>query len=297
VDFLVTLILVFSARLTGLIPFRLLYVVSDFTGFILYRVLRYRRKVVEDNLRQSFPKLSEKELHKLVRAAYRNLSDIFIEGIKGVTMSDEEYLKRYRVTNPEILEKYRVQKQSAVFLPSHYNNWEWGTKASPPQLGYKNVVIIYKPLSNASADRFFNKHRSQKGLIMGSIYETMKLFRKYTPDFSAFILVADQSPPPVAKKVYWIDFLGRETAFLRGAELFSRQYNLPVFYSECQRVKRGYYEVTLSLITESPSSLPDGEITRRYARMLENTILKKPENWLWSHRRWKLTRIKESQSL
>ncbi len=287
-DYLVTLTLAFFSRLVGWIPFRVLYVISDFVAFVLYRVLRYRRKVVEENLRRAFPEMEEKEWRKRVRASYKNLADVFVEGIKGFTMSDEEYLKRYRVTNNEILDRYRAKKQSAVFLPSHYANWEWGTKATPLYLGYKNVVIIYKPLSNASADRFFKKHRAQKGLIMGSIYETMKLFRKYTPDFSAFILVSDQSPPPVAKKVYWIQFLGRETAFLRGAELFSRQYGLPVFYSECQRVKRGYYELTLSLITENPAALPDGEVTRRYARMLEKTILKKPEDWLWSHRRWKL---------
>ncbi len=289
-DRAVTWTLVFFGRLVGWIPFGVLYVVSDFVAFVLYRVLGYRRKVVEENLRQSFPELSEQELKKLVWESYRNLADVFVEGIKGLTMSDEEYLKRYRVVNLEVLKKYWEKQQSTVFLPSHYGNWEWGTKATPLQLGYKNIVIIYKPLSNKPADRFFKKHRAQKGLVLGSIYETMKLFRKYSPDFSAFILVLDQSPPPVAKKVYWVDFLGRQTAFLRGAELFARQYDLPVVYSECRRVKRGYYELMLVPITDEPAALPDGEITRRYARMLEKTIREKPENWLWSHRRWKLTK-------
>ncbi len=287
-DYLVTLLLSFFSRLVGLIPFRMLYFISDGVCFVLYRVLRYRRKVVEDNLLQAFPELSEKEHRELVKKSYKNLADIFVEGIKGFTMSDAQYAKRYRILNTEILEKYRAEKKSAVFMPAHYGNWEWGTKATPPQLGYKNVIIIYKPLSNKPADRFFKKHRSHPGMIMGSIYETLKLFRNYSDDFSAFIMVSDQSPPPVAKKVYWINFLGRETAFIRGAELFARQYEMPVFYSECQRVKRGYYELKLSLITDNAALLPEGEMTKRYANKLEETIRKKPEDWLWSHRRWKL---------
>ena len=287
-DYLITLLLSFFSRLVGLIPFKVLYFISDGVCFVLYRVLRYRRKVVEDNLLQAFPQLSEKEHKELVKKSYKNLADIFVEGIKGFTMSDAEYARRYRILNTEILDKYKAEKKSAVFMPAHYGNWEWGTKATPPQLGYKNVIIIYKPLSNKPADRFFKKHRSYPGLIMGSIYETLKLFRNYSDDFSAFIMVSDQSPPPVAKKVYWINFLGRETAFIRGAELFARQYELPVFYSECQRVKRGYYELKLSLITDNAALLPEGEMTRRYAQKLEETIRNKPEDWLWSHRRWKL---------
>jgi KDO2-lipid IV(A) lauroyltransferase len=287
-DYLVTWVLAFFAKVIGLIPFRILYFISDGMYFFLYRVIRYRRKVVEENLRRSFPDISEKELKKLIRGSYKNLADIFVEGIKGFTMTDAQYLKRYKVKNTEILQPFREEKKSAIFLPAHYGNWEWGTKATPLHLGFKQVIIIYKPLSNKPADLFFKKHRSHKGLIMGSIYETAKLFRKYSSDFSAFVMVSDQSPPPVAKKVYWIDFLGQETAFLRGTELFARQYNLPVFYSDIQRVKRGYYEVELSLITENPLSLPDGEITRRYAQLLEKTIRQKPEDWLWSHRRWKI---------
>jgi len=287
-DFVVTVILAFFVYLVGLIPFKVLYVISDFMYFLLYRVIRYRRKVVEENIRQSFPKLSDAEFKRLVRLSYKNLADIFVEGIKGFTMSDKQYIKRFTATNFDVLNKYKAAGKSTVLLPAHYGNWEWGTKAGPLQLGYKNVIIIYKPLSNKFADRFFRKHRSHPGLIMGSIYETMKLFRKYSADNSAFVLVSDQSPAPVAKKVYWVNFLGRETAFIRGAELFSRQYNLPVFFLDCKRVRRGYYEITLSLITDDPASLPDGEITARYAKKLEEVILKKPEDWLWSHRRWKL---------
>jgi KDO2-lipid IV(A) lauroyltransferase len=286
-DYLIKLIIVFLARIAGLMPFGMLYKLSDFTAFMLFHVFRYRRKVIENNMRRSFPEMSEAARKKLVKKSYQNLADISWEAVKGFTMSDEEFLKRYKVTNLEILEPYRKNKRSAVFMPAHYANWEWGTKATPLQLGYKNVVIIYKPFANRYAESFFKEHRAHHGLILGTIYETMKLFRKYAPKFSAFIMVTDQSPAPVAKKVYRIPFLGRETAFMRGAELFARQYNLPVFFSDCQRVKRGYYQLSLSLITENPASLPEGEVTARYARKLEEVITKKPEDWLWSHRRWK----------
>ena len=62
--------------------------------------------------------------------------------------------------------------------------------------------------------------------------------------------------------------------------------NVPKFV-DIQRVKRGYYELTLEEITDDPTVLEPGEITQRYANMLEKAILKNPQNWLWTHRRWK----------
>jgi len=286
-DFLLTIILAFFIFLIGLIPFRVLYILSDFLRFVLHRVVGYRRKVVEDNIRNSFPGLSEAEQKKLVNLSYKNLADIFVEGIKGFTISDKQVVARHKFINPEFLTPYTEAGKSMILLPSHYGNWEWGGLSIPLQLDNKHVIVLYKPLSNKFADRLVKKNRSRTGIFMGSIYKTAKLFQTYVAQTAAFFLLADQSPTN-ASRSYWINFMGRETAFLHGPERYARLYQLPVIFVDIQRVKRGYYEIAFSLITDNPASLPEREITALYARKLEDIIRKKPEDWLWSHRRWKL---------
>ncbi len=285
-DFILTIILAFFIFLIGLIPFRVLYVISDFLRFVLYRVVGYRRKVVEDNIRNSFPDLPVAEQKKLINLSYKNLADIIIEGVKVFTMSDKQIVARHKFINPEFLTPYIEAGKSVILLPAHYGNWEWGGLSIPLQLDYKHIIVLYKPLSNKFADRLVKKNRSRTGIFMGSIFETAKLFQTYVSQTTAFFLVADQSPSN-RRKAYWVNFLGRETAFLHGPERYARLYQLPVIFVDVQRVKRGYYEVEFSLLTDDPASLPKGGITALYARKLEDIIRKKPENWLWSHRRWK----------
>ena len=289
-DFLLTIILAFFIFLIGLIPFRVLYIISDFLRFVLHRVVGYRKKVVEENIRNSFPGLSVAEQKKLVNRSYKNLADIFVEGIKGFTISDKQVVARHKFINPEFLTPYTEAGKSVILLPAHYGNWEWGGLSIPLQLDNKHVIVLYKPLSNKFADRLVKKNRSRTGIFMGSIYETARLFKNYVVQTTAFFLLADQSPTNVSRS-YWTNFMGRETAFLHGPERYARLYQLPVIFVDIQRVKRGYYEVGFSLITDNPASLPEGEITALYARKLEEVIRKKPENWLWSHRRWKLKKL------
>ena len=286
-NFLLTIILAFFIFLLGLIPFRVLYVISDILRFVLYRIIGYRRKVMEENIRNCFPELSKAEQKKLVSRSYKNLTDILIEGVKAFSMSDKQVKARHKFVNMEFLTPFLEAGKSVVLLPGHYGNWEWGGLSIPLQFEYKRVIVLYKPLSNKFVDRWVKKNRSRTGLTMKSIYETARLFKTYAAKATAFFLVADQSPSN-ASQSYWVNFMGRETAFLHGPERYSRLYQLPVIFVNTQRVKRGYYEISFSLITDNPASLPDGEVTSRYAKKLEEVIRKKPENWLWSHRRWKL---------
>ncbi len=285
-DFLLTIVLAFFIFLIGLIPFRVLYIISDFLRFVLYRVIGYRKKVMKENIRNSFTGLSEAEQKKLIKQSYKNIADIFVEGIKGFTISNKQVVARHKFINLEFLTPYKEAGKSVILLPAHYGNWEWGGLSIPLQFDYNKAVVLYKPLSNKFADRMMKKNRSRTGIFMGSIYKTAKLFQVYAPQTSTFFLIADQSPSDVSR-AYWTTFMGRETAFLPGPERYAHLYNLPVIFVDIQRVKRGYYEISFSLITDNSTSLPKGEITARYARKLEDVIRKKPEDWLWSHRRWK----------
>ena len=275
--------------LIGIIPFFLLYGFSDFMFVILYYVIGYRKKVIYKNLSESFPERNKSQINKLVRLSYRNLTDVIIEGIKGFSISHSQIKRRHKIVNPEIVEPYLKAGKSIIALPTHYGNWEWG--ALSPGLFIKGFKIVgfYKPLNNPYADRFMRKNRSRTGTHLASIYKTAATFERNKNTPTIYIMAADQSPSN-QKRSYWVDFLGRDTAFLHGPENYARKYNIPLLYTKIERVRRGYYELTLSVLSDNPTELEKGEVTQRYAKALEDQINKQPENWLWSHKRWKLSR-------
>lgn len=287
-NFFITAIVYVFVFIIAIIPFFLLYAISDLLGFILYRIVGYRKNIVNENLRKSFPDIDNAELKRLVRLSYRNLSDVMVETLKGFSLTKTRVVERHRFINPEVFEPFLKNSQSFIVTASHYNNWEWGGLSIPLQIDC-DVAVFYKPLSNKRMDSVIKKNRERTGIEMVSFYKTAATFKKYKDRPTAYFLVADQSPSN-ARKSYWIDFLGRETAFLHGPELYSKSYDLPVLYADMKRIKRGYYEIDLSVLVDKPSELEEGEITRRYAEKLEDVVRNQPENWLWSHKRWKMTK-------
>ncbi len=287
-QFILALLVILFILLIGLIPFFLLYGVSDFLRWGLFYVFKYRRKVVEQNLENTFPKLSKKEIRQLSWKFYRNLSDVIVEGLKAFTMTRGQIRARHKVLNPEVALPFHEMKRSIIGLPSHYGNWEWGSMSGALQLP-QEYVVFYKPLNNKWIDKYTRWSRSKYHGNLVSIYQTRKVFEDYQAKNSIFIMASDQSPSNPEKAI-WVNFLGRETAFLHGPEHYAKKYDLPVIFVDIQRVRRGFYELTLKLITDKPKETSEGEITRQYAGLLEKSIDAKPENWLWSHRRWKLRR-------
>lgn len=290
-EFLTAIITRFFSFLIGILPFWLLYTLSDILRFFLLTIFGYRKAVVEDNLRKCFPDKDDTEIKRLIRLSYKNLADVTVESFKGFTMSDKQIIERHKIINTEMLDQFSEVGRGVILLPNHYGNWEWG--AMSPSLQYKHdVVVLYKPLSNKFIDRFGRKNRSRTGAFLGSIYKTAELFEERKNKITAYIMASDQSPSNVKKSI-WVKFLGRETAFLHGPEVYARKYNLPVVFVDIQRVKRGFYTLDLTLISDQSRDTKVGEITTQYAHSLEGVIQKKPENWLWSHKRWKLKKQRD----
>lgn len=285
---ILTIAFLFFVLFIGILPFSVLYLFSGLVYFILLHVSRYRKEIVKQNLISTFPDLNQNEIEKLIRLFYKNLSDILIEGIKSFTMSHTQINKRHHILNPEILDPYFEQGKSIIAVTGHYANWEWGSLSAGLQSNY-NIVAFYKPLSNKWIDMFLRWSRSRFGTTLASISETTTTFEKFKSKKTIFIMAADQSPAKTEKAI-WVDFLGKDTAFLHGPEKHAINNNYPVFYVDIQRKKRGYYTLELSCLVENPAGIPENEITRKFGKRLETTIKAHPENWLWSHRRWKLSR-------
>jgi Kdo2-lipid IVA lauroyltransferase/acyltransferase len=275
----------FFIYLLWLIPFRVLYILSDFVAFVLF-YSGYRKAVVVDNLTKCFPAMSEKDIKRTTKLFYKNLADVLVEGIKSFTMSSKQIKERHKVLNPEICDSFIAEGKSIIFVPCHYGNWEWGSMSSGLYFPL-NVIVFYTPLSNRYMDKYVKKSRAKFGTLLTSNKETSKTFEINSTSTSGYIMAADQSPSST-KNAVWVNFFGRRTAFLHGPEKYARNSRFPVIYVDIQRIKRGYYELELSIISDGHENLAEGELTKIYAHKLEKVIRNKPENWLWSHRRWKL---------
>jgi len=272
--------------LITLLPLPVLYLSSDFFYLILYYIAGYRRKVVATNLRNSFPEKSEAERKIIERRFYRHISDLFVEALKATHLSPKQISKRFKVRDWTLAERLCREGKDAIFVCSHYNNWEWASSLTitSPYTGF----TVYKPLKNKYFDRFIFNLRTKYGVIaspMQRILRDLVTFRKKNiRTGTAFI--ADQTPP-LNENVYWTTFLNQDTDFYRGAEKVAIMLDMPVIYLNVIKVKRGYYEVEIKLITEHPREEKPDFITARTVEILEEIIRDKPEYWLWSHRRWK----------
>lgn len=272
------------------IPFWLLYPLSNGLAFLLRRIIGYRTSVVYGNLRRAFPDKPDAELKTIARQAYRNLMDVTLETLKSYTMSIEEIKRRASPLNPEVINRYLDRGQSVILCGSHYNNWEY-TGISMPPVFHGATVTAFKPLSNKLLDAYVNWARARTGMVMISMESMFGAIRQREREVerSVYILLSDQSPSS-RKSAQWVDFLGVDTAWLPGMDVLARKFKMPVLYYHVRRLKRGYYEVEYSEICPNPAEVAEADITRGYARLLETIIREEPGNWLWSHKRWKMSR-------
>lgn len=279
----------FLLQFFRLIPFSLLYGLSDALSFFLYRIIGYRRTVIFDNLNRAFPEKSEAEIRKIARSTYQNLTDVTLETLKSFTAPYAEIERRAICINPEVVNQFLDRGQSVILSGSHLGNWEYSGLTMAPHF-HGATVTAYKPLTNKKMDAYLNIARSRTGMEMVAMDEVFKTIRKRAADPTVFVLLADQSPSS-RKSAHWVDFLGQDTASLPGVDVLSRKFDLPVLYYRVGRTRRrGFYEIEFSEICIDPSAAAEMDITRAFARHLEADIREQPEQWLWSHKRWKMQR-------
>jgi KDO2-lipid IV(A) lauroyltransferase len=286
IGFLFTLLFIYPL---SLLPIPLLYLISDGLAFLLRVVFGYRKKVVEQNIRHSFPKKTEKEIQQIIKASYAHLSDIIIETIKTFTISKRQLKRRVSVKNPELISELYEEGKSIVAVSGHFNNWEWAGLAFDvisPHL----AVGIYKKLSNKYFNNLMKWSRERHGIRM---IEAKTVYDFFQHEQQKFIIgfLSDQWPSK-AHAAYWTTFLNQETAVFLGAEKYAVKYNIPVVYGHIHKVKRGSYSIEYEVISLKPQEEVANSITEKHLRLLEKDIQATPGQWIWSHKRWKKTKAK-----
>jgi KDO2-lipid IV(A) lauroyltransferase len=270
------------------LPFKILYGLSDFLFVFIYHLFKYRRKVVRQNLKNSFPNKSVREISFIEREFYRHLCDLVVESLKGFSMSENDVKQHMKFRNPELLDQYFDEKKSVVMVGGHYGNWEMFALAIDRVIKHK-AVALYTPLANKFLDTKVRYSRSKYGLQMLSISEIRENMANTQHLLTATIFGSDQAPGK-RQRAYWMRFLNQETAVQFGTEKFAKEYDMPVIYGMIHKMKRGQYEVEFTVICDHSAEMEYGRITQEHTRLLEKYIIEKPAYWLWSHKRWKRPR-------
>lgn len=276
-------------RILSRLPFPVLYLFSDFLFFVTYRLIKYRRKVVQRNLRNSFPEKDEPTLKKYEKHFYENLCDYAVETLKLLTISREALSMRMKYINPEVINTFRDKKQSVIYMSSHQFNWEWLMAAGSIYLPIP-VDFVYQPPNNKFFNQFSLKLRTRFGGYPIKRAEVAREIIRRRDIVRGVAIVADQFPGHGHDKRYWTTFLNQDTAFFQGVNQLSILTQYPVFYAKMSRPKRGYYEVELIKIAEPPYEKDSFNMIENYIKATEEVIKSNPAGWLWSHNRWKKKR-------
>lgn len=268
------------------LPLPVLYLFSDLLYLLAWYFPGYRKNVVMTNLRNSFPDKTDEEIRKISKAYYHHMCDSFIESFAAINMTDKELGRRCKVINPGLLKHYFDQGRSVISVFGHYGNWEW--LSILPYFTDHKVLALYKPLNNKYFDRFMKRLRQKFGIRVVPVIRSYAVMLGYhnekIPTLTFFL--GDQRP--MKRNIrYWTTFLNQDTPVMLGSEQIAMKLDQVVVFFIMKKLRRGYYEVEIVPVTEDPKSTGMYEITGKHIRLLEAQIIRKPEYWLWSHKRWK----------
>ena len=274
-------------------PFWLLYLKSDCYFFLIYHLLRYRRKVVRENLLRSFPEKDAREIKSIERRFYHNLCDLFVEAPKMMRMGPHGYQSRITITNLELVQQLYEQGRNVFYALPHSGNWEWFGKMIPQLTPHKGMAV-YKMVENPVFEMLMLYLRTCNcELEMVESKTVMRRLIELRDSKNGVLMMADQTSPGLPQD-YWTEFLHQDTCWFTGIERIAKKLDYTIVFVDRRRTGRGRYEVSFDLIVDNPKEMKDGEIMERYVRSVERFIQSNPDNWLWSHRRWKHSRNQQA---
>lgn len=286
----------FFIRLLSRLPLSVLYRFSDFLFLLSFYVVRYRRKLVQKNLKNSFPLKSDSELRQIEKEFYKNLGDYAVEMLKLLTISKEELAKRMSFAKMDVLEDFKQRGQSILFLASHQFNWEWlmvSASISFPMA----IEFVYQPVNNKFFDRLSLETRTRFGARAIKRDEVAREIIKRKDTVRGIATVADQYPGYGRDKKYISQFLNQETAFFYGTNQLAILTQYPAVYYPIKKVKRGYYEAGPIVVAQPPYEKTSDVVIENYVRFVEKQIQAYPSGWLWSHNRWKKRHLVKADPL
>ena len=280
-NFIFKFLLLFSR-----LPLRVLYLFSDFIFFVIYHIVGYRRKVVFENLQNSFPSKSVEELKKIERKFYVNFCDYIVETFKSFTVSSKELRVRVQHINQHVFDDAKAEQKNVILLAGHVFNWEW-FNALALSVAQDHCHPVYRKVQSGFWEQKIKELRTRFGNHPLEAKEVIRhIFRNPNDGNSIYLFVADQTPH-VSEVTFGLKFLNQKTPVFVGYDKLSTRMDLAFIYCDMKKVKRGFYQVNYYRIQPEGEKFVEHEVVKKFHTLLENTINKRPDNYLWSHRRWK----------
>ncbi|MEE2931515.1 MAG: lysophospholipid acyltransferase family protein [Bacteroidota bacterium] len=272
-------------KLLSYLPLSVLYLIAKCLNLFCFYLFSYREKVVIENLQNSLLEKSQKEIRKLTKQFFSHFFSIIMEIVKMITADKSFFMKHVHYKNLELLHKFSKKNQSIIIVLGHMNNWEWAL-ASISIVAKQKVLGVYKKINNSFFSKIILNSRSRFGATLVTMEDSMRKIIDSQDECKIIGLIADQSPT-LSVNNYWTTFLNQETPVFLGPEKIAKKMNYPVVFYDMKKIRNGHYEVELEILESAPSITEDGDITEKFIKRLEKQIVESPENWLWTHRRWK----------
>lgn len=267
-------------------PLKILYLFSDFMFFMIYHIIGYRRKVVLENLQNSFPTKTKDEIKIISKNFYINFCDYLAETFKSFTISGTELRVRVQHLNQDIFQEAKEENKNVILLAGHIFNWEW-YNALATIIPQENCFPVYRKVQNSFWEAKIKELRNRFGNHALEAKEVVRhIFRNPNDGNSVYMFVADQTPH-FSEVTYGLNFLNQKTPAFVGYDKLSTRMDLAFIFCEMKKVKRGYYQINYYRIYPDGEKFQEHEVVKKFHQLLENTINKRPDNYLWSHRRWK----------
>jgi Kdo2-lipid IVA lauroyltransferase/acyltransferase len=270
----------------SMLPFRILYLFSDFAYLIVYYLIGYRKTIVRENLALAFPNLTEAERLIIEKKSYHHLCDMFLEMIKTLTISEKEIQDRFVFSNLEVYKKLEEQNKSIAMMLAHYASYEWVISMNA-YVSF-SAFAIYKKIANPYFDKLVRDIRSRFKAHLITTKETIpKIVENNTKKIRSVYGFASDQSPRISSAFHWQNFMGIEVPVHTGAEMLSKKYDMNVIFLKVKKMKRGYYEASFEILSENAKAVPHYEITDAFLKLVEQQIYEAPEFYLWTHKRWK----------
>lgn len=285
-QYLVYLLLYPFLWIVSILPFPLLYALSDVIYFIVYHLIGYRKTTVRSNIAMALPQLSDKERLVIEKKSYHHLCDMFLEMAKTMTISKKEINKRFVYTNMQVYLDLEKEGKSIALMCAHYASYEWVLT-----MNYHSTFRgygIYKKIANPYFDKLVKDIRARFKAYLVTTKETAATIEKNSKEgiLGVFGFASDQTPRR-SNRMYWYHFMGIETPIHIGAEMLAKRFDMNVIYLNVKKVKRGYYEASFEVLSKDVKSIPDYKLSEAFMDRVEQQVLEAPEYYLWTHKRWK----------
>jgi KDO2-lipid IV(A) lauroyltransferase len=268
------------------LPLKILYIFSDIIFFLNYNIVGYRKKVITQNLTNSFPNKSKKEIAEIRKRFYLNFSDYLVETVKSFSISETESRVRMQHINQDVFHEIKEEGKNIILLAGHVFNWEW-INALAKIIPQDHCHPVYRKVNSEFWEKQMKKVRNKFGNEALEANEViLNIFRNKNDGNSVYMFVADQTPH-VSHVNYGLEFLDQKTPVFVGYDKLATRMDLAFIYCEMKKVKRGFYQVNYHRIYPDGEKFTEHEVVKKFHKLLENTLHKRPDNYLWSHRKWK----------